>query len=222
MRGYLMAFWLWGLMAELLAAGAWGGVTELQQPQTSGPTIPVTAAGAPEVKGLSPVGVALFSKQTDLYEEEEATTVLTTDSQPSWLELYLALGGIILVALGIVRLAEIRRVDDPCFIATAAWGTPLAWEVSLLRGWRDKYLLTSVAGVAFVDIYYRVSPTVAEYVARSPFLAAVVRLALLPVVLISDGILFTAVAVPIFLATFSGITLIAWFRRRNRHSVPPA
>lgn len=218
MRGCLMWLGVLGVLAGI----SWGEETVSYPPEESVPAVCCQTPSAPAIHRLSAHTTALFSKQANLYEEQQTTAILPADREPTWLELYLALGGIILVALGIVRLAEIRRVDDPCFIATAAWGTPIAREVNLLRGWRDKYLLTSVAGVAFVDLYYRLSPAVAEHVARSPLLAAGVRLMLLPVVLVSDGILLAAVALPVFLITLSGITLVIWFRRRSRHTAPSA
>ena len=70
----------------------------------------------------------------------------------------------------------------PCFIATAAYGTPLAGEIDTLRAWRDRRLLDSAAGTAFVDVYYRLSPPLAEWVARHPALAALARIVLAPVV----------------------------------------
>jgi hypothetical protein len=36
--------------------------------------------------------------------------------------------------------------------------------------------------VAFVDLYYRISPPIADLVATSPFLAAMVRVVLAPVI----------------------------------------
>jgi len=72
----------------------------------------------------------------------------------------------------------------PCFIATAAYGTPMAADIDTLRAFRDTYLLHSSVGTAFVDTYYRVSPFVADIVAQSPFLAAVVRLLLAPVIFV--------------------------------------
>jgi hypothetical protein len=72
-------------------------------------------------------------------------------------------------------------IGGPCFIATAASGTPLSGAVTLLRDFRDEWLLTNSAGTALVDAYYRVSPPVADVVADSPALALAVRVALLPV-----------------------------------------
>src|SRR5262249_36600880 len=45
-----------------------------------------------------------------------------------------------------------------CFIATAAFGTPMAQEVQILCAFRDQYLLTNWLGQAFIALYYRYSP----------------------------------------------------------------
>lgn len=72
----------------------------------------------------------------------------------------------------------------PCFIATAAAGTPLSPEIDLLRRFRDDYLLATGPGTMFVDLYYQASPPVADWVAQSPRLAATVRVLLIPVLLL--------------------------------------
>jgi hypothetical protein len=70
---------------------------------------------------------------------------------------------------------------DGCFIAVAAFGSPLAPQVQLLREFRDRYLLTHAAGRLFVAAYYRVSPPLAKRVAQSEILRSLVRAGLLPV-----------------------------------------
>ena len=69
-----------------------------------------------------------------------------------------------------------------CFIATAAYGSYLAPEVMTLRDFRDRVLLTSRAGQAFVEGYYRISPPVAAFIADHESLKLAVRMGLTPFV----------------------------------------
>jgi hypothetical protein len=73
----------------------------------------------------------------------------------------------------------------PCFIATAAYGTPMAEEIGILREFRDEYLLTNPVGKALVEFYYRVSPPIAEFITEHPSLKPIVRAGLLPAVTMS-------------------------------------
>ena len=76
-----------------------------------------------------------------------------------------------------------RSIWDHCFIATAAYGTETASQLDILRDFRDQVLLKSALGSPFVEAYYKVSPPVAAFIAKSDFLRAVVREVLLdPVV----------------------------------------
>jgi len=62
-----------------------------------------------------------------------------------------------------------------CFIATAAYGTPTAEQIDVLREFRDVVLLESAAGSQFVVLYYLLSPPIADFIARSDLLRTLVR-----------------------------------------------
>jgi len=62
-----------------------------------------------------------------------------------------------------------------CFIATAAYGTPTAEQIDVLREFRDSVLLESTAGSQFVALYYQLSPPVADFISESIFLRTLVR-----------------------------------------------
>lgn len=78
-------------------------------------------------------------------------------------------------------------LDVPdCFIATAAWGTALDPHVASLRRFRDRFLLTHAPGRAFVALYYRFSPPLADYIAAHPAARAVTRAMLWPLVFVVE------------------------------------
>jgi hypothetical protein len=62
-----------------------------------------------------------------------------------------------------------------CFIATAAYGTPSAEQIDVLREFRDSVLLESTAGSLFVSLYYQFSPPVANFIAGNELLRTLVR-----------------------------------------------
>ena len=62
-----------------------------------------------------------------------------------------------------------------CFIATAAYGTPTAEQIDILREFRDIVLLESTAGSQLVTLYYQLSPPVADFISESSFLRTLVR-----------------------------------------------
>jgi len=72
-----------------------------------------------------------------------------------------------------------------CFIATAAYGSPMARDVRYLRAFRDQYLLTNGPGRWFVEQYYRLSPPLADALRAHDGWRAIVRFALSPLVALS-------------------------------------
>jgi hypothetical protein len=71
---------------------------------------------------------------------------------------------------------------DACFVATAAFGSPLVEEVGLLRRFRDHVLRQQVLGEIFVESYYTFGPALAAVIRPSETLRAASRAALEPVV----------------------------------------
>jgi len=69
-----------------------------------------------------------------------------------------------------------------CFVATAAWGSPMEGSVVLLRAFRDSVLLTSPWGRSFVRLYYLHGPGLAAFIHDKPVLRFAARVALLPAV----------------------------------------
>jgi len=80
------------------------------------------------------------------------------------------------------------KIDEPCFIATAAYGTPCAKDIQYLRKFRDQHLLKNNIGKKFVGLYYKYSPPLAEFISDKPKFRAVVRFLLKPLVWVSEKI----------------------------------
>lgn len=76
-------------------------------------------------------------------------------------------------------------VNLRCFIATAAYGSPFAPSVKVLRQFRDRYLTTNPPGRWFVANYYRFSPPLAGYIHDHNWARTVAQIGLVPVVAMS-------------------------------------
>jgi len=148
------------------------------------------------VKGVLPDGISLDKNtgvlsgkatKTGVFEFEvkvkETNSGLTSAAVPLKIEVY-------------DDIAYAEKGSFNCFIATAAYGSFLDPHVEILRSFRDKILLGTLTinisgkqfvienylGKVFVKTYYRYSPPIASFIAKSEPLKVFTRLILTPVV----------------------------------------
>jgi alpha-tubulin suppressor-like RCC1 family protein len=140
---------------------------------------------------------------------------ITQVAAGEWHTVGLTLDGTVVAAGGYVSCS----LPSPgCFIATAAYGTPMAEEIQILRQFRDEYLLTNPLGQALVGLYYRVSPPMAEFITDHPSLKPIARVGLVPAVAMSIVAVNTAPAEKMAILGFLvlvSVALAVWAKRRQ-------
>jgi len=65
--------------------------------------------------------------------------------------------------------------NSDCFVATAAFGTPLQPEIQVLRNWRDDTLRYTSFGRKFISNYYKFGPILANFIHKYPVFKVPVR-----------------------------------------------
>lgn len=109
-----------------------------------------------------------------------------------------------------------------CFIATAAFGSQLEANVVLLQQFRDAFLLTNTPGKYFVRLYYRYSPSIADFIRNHDWLRTAVRVFLYPLIgfcsLMLDGIISWS---SVLLCLFSSfLAAMLWFLLNRKRLYP--
>ena len=138
---------------------------------------------------------------THTYSEvgDYTATLTVTDSQSNQDS-----DSVIINAYAYATPADETAKKRGCFIATAAYGSPLHPYVKILQDFRDKYLMPIKLGREIVNFYYRYSPRVADLIAKHTALKFAVRINLLPLVIFSYSMVH-------FGPIISGIILVSIF-----------
>lgn len=68
-----------------------------------------------------------------------------------------------------------KESDPSCFIATAAYGSPLHKDLYELRWFRDAVLAKTWLGRRFIEAYYRISPPIAKSIVFNPTAKSLLR-----------------------------------------------
>lgn len=104
-----------------------------------------------------------------------------------------------------------------CLIARAVYGSDSAPQVKVLHKFRDRYLLHHPTGQALLNLYYRYSPFLSDFVARHQSMKAILRWCLLPIV----GLCYLALRIGIMeitllvVAVIAGIVILSLYTRKR-------
>ena len=176
-----------GTTAKLDGSASSGGrdqITAYSWRQTAGPDAALADAAEPvtevEIPADEDVELAFELTITDSRGREDRNEVrLRTTDEP--------------------LPTEPRRFGSgsggPCFIATAAFGTPMAAELTVLRTLRDDHLARTPWGRALIAAYEAVAPAGAALIAPRPALRATVRGLLRPAIVAAERPLASSIAV---------------------------
>jgi len=103
----------------------------------------------------------------------------------------------------------------PCFIATAAYGSPLHPHIDILRDFKDKYLMPNKVGRTLVDLYYKHSPVLANFIAEHKVLKIAVRINLLPLIVFSYSMVHFGPAITVALIIFIFPVFFVWLQQKK-------
>jgi hypothetical protein len=193
-------------------------LVDLSQSPALAPNLRFTGAGCSglrcTVASLAPGASVTLPARSDTFQNRNAQTLTLNFSASSAETDFSTINNQLRVALPV---PDFRDCDDDdfrgttvtCFIATAAYGSPLEPHVVALRQFRDRYLQHTALGRAFIRLYYRYSPPLAAIIAERPTLRSATRAVLTPLVL--------AIVHPLWASLLlASVFVLGWrLRRRN-------
>ncbi len=106
----------------------------------------------------------------------------------------------------------------PCFIATASFGSLEARPVATLRHFRDDVMLTNPVGQWLVNLYYTVSPPIADIIAENDALRVITMVILTPIVAVAAVMLEPALLVGA-LPFVVGFIMLRRFKKSGKNKV---
>lgn len=109
------------------------------------------------------------------------------------------------------EVAGLFEDEFNCFVATAAFGSPIHNQVAFLRKFRGKFLMQFALGRRFVRWYYQTSPPWADWISKSPVRKGLAQILLLPLIGIAYAILYWPISLSLL-----ALGLMVVFYRRNR------
>jgi uncharacterized repeat protein (TIGR01451 family) len=192
-------------------------LVDLSQSPALAPNLRFTGAGCSglrcTVASLAPGASVTLPARSDTFQNRNAQTLTLNFSASSAETDFSTINNQLRVALPV---PDFRDCDDDdfrgttvtCFIATAAYGSPLEPHVVALRQFRDRYLQHTALGRAFIRLYYRYSPPLAAIIAERPTLRSATRAVLTPLVL--------AIVHPLWASLLlSLVVILGWRSRRS-------
>ena len=165
-----------------------------------------------------PITVGILINQIDVADPQKLSLLHCNGVQ--WVDVTASVDEVNNIVYGqVTSLSDFALAEaGGCFIATAAYGSYLESHVNTLRSFRDQYLETNPLGSAFVSLYYKVSPPIADYIEKHPTLKPIVRAGLMPAVGMSKVALDTTIAEKAaILASLLLLSILValWLRRRS-------
>ncbi len=195
-----------GGLYQLTGTGVIAGKVKdaISQTDINGATV-FTDMGAKSVSAdgdyimVSPAGICSVTAIANDHANKTENNVIVGGGDVTWMDISMQSG------ISDPTVGPEQNIDRTsgggkyCFIATAAYGSPLSKQVEILRKFRDAFLLPNAIGRKLVDSYYRIGKPIAIYIESHPWLKPLVRLILYPLVGLAWLMLSTTTLTKVFI-----------------------